>query len=61
MSVVLAAVRRARNMDFVSIRLAGYHALSTAVYHFSAGLRLVLLSFRIALVLGFVFEVVQLR
>ena len=58
MSVVLAAVRRARNMDFVSIRLAAYHALGTAVDHFSAGLRLVLLSFRIALVLGFVFEVV---
>ena len=51
MSVVLTAVRRARNMDFISIRLAAYHALSTAVDHFSAGLRLVLLSFRIALVL----------
>ena len=61
MGVVLASIWGARNMNFIHVRLAANHALSTAIDKFSASLRLVLFAFGISLVLVFVFEVLQLR
>ena len=48
-------------MNFIHVRLAANHALSTAIDKFSASLRLILFSLWISLVLVFVFEVLQLR